>query len=96
MTNEAIKGPTDGETVLHCAHFHAAAKSEGIVHYMKREVPSGNYRFRRPDGSADEARWIVLCPHCYRQAKVDGSPMPMIAGDSVWNHDTSIKPNVRD
>lgn len=91
-----IKGPDDGETVLHCAHFQVAAKNEVLVHFLKREVPSGNYRFSRPDSSGGDARWIVLCPHCYRQAKIDDAPMSLVTGDSVWHHDTSIKPCTRD
>jgi hypothetical protein len=39
--------------------------------------------FVRPDGTAGDAKWLICCDPCFRQAKGDPRKV-LIRGDSTW------------
>jgi hypothetical protein len=76
--------PKNGETILHCAHVLDAG--EGHWHFN-----AGYPRFRRPDGSIGEAKWIVICPTCQKRLYVESKKaIDFVAGDVVWSGDAPI------
>jgi hypothetical protein len=69
--------PAPGDRVLGCVHrpdpFHQ-------VHVFWMPEPM---RFRRPNGTEDEAQWVMICGACFARHGSDALRAP-IATDLVW------------
>ena len=81
MTRETTQ-PSPGDVLLGCAH--ALSSETHHVFFLPEEIG-----FRRPDGSAAKAKWIILCPICF-VAHPDPTKAK-IACDFTWDEGEPIR-----
>ena len=85
------KQPKDGDVILHCGHidnhkswhWHLVnSKCPPDCNHEDSKAPSG-ITFKRPDGTTNVAKWIIVCPPCqaFWGMKIMECP---IRGDGVW------------
>jgi hypothetical protein len=76
--------PQDGDTILHCGHLEN--KPHHFLHFKDA------VKFRRPDGSQDQAHWLVVCNTCF--ALHHENPFACISADSTWRgNEPAIREN---
>jgi hypothetical protein len=72
--------PKHGERVLLCGH------ETDRMHWL---TFSPLRRFRRPDGTQGEAKWLVCCNDCFVRYADDFSKIP-VRDDGIWNGDGPV------
>ena len=81
MTKEfASEQPKHGDRMIHCGHMDAHMDGH---HFFKLVPPM---KFKRPDGTTDDAQWIIACDVCYHLAEGNAKKI-QIKGDGTWKGD---------